>query len=332
MNRPADRLCDNGLVIRDRVETDVLGAPYTAETISFPPDAEGPVVATLVRRPAEGPTRRAVLHVHGFADYFFQTEYAEWWTTRGYDFYALDLRKYGRSLRPHQTANFVADLEEYFPDLDSAWHRISRRDGHDHVVLSAHSTGGLTTALWADARQPEALAGMFLNSPWFDMQGSAMMRTVGTAALRRIGVRQPMRVIPRTVTGFYTRSLHVDHDGEFEFDLAWKPVASWPVHAGWLLAIRTAHDRLHAGLDVPAPVLVLSSAESANPEAMGDDVHRRDIVLDVEQIRRWAPAVGRHVTSIAIADARHDVTLSLPEVRKGVYDVVDRWLTAYVEH
>ena len=65
---------------------------------------EGEVVATLVHRPAVRPprsrtkVRQAVLHVHGFADYFFQTEFADWWAERGYDFYALDLRKYGRSL------------------------------------------------------------------------------------------------------------------------------------------------------------------------------------------------------------------------------------------
>ena len=67
-----------------------------------------------------------MLHVHGFADYFFHTEYAEWWADRGYDFYALDLRKYGRSLRAHQTPNYVADLSEYFAELDLAWWRDHR--------------------------------------------------------------------------------------------------------------------------------------------------------------------------------------------------------------
>ena len=78
--------------------TDVLGAPYTARTLPLRPDDEGEVVATLVSRRAAQPTNRAVLHVHGFADYFFQTVAADWWVARGYDFYALDLRKYGRSL------------------------------------------------------------------------------------------------------------------------------------------------------------------------------------------------------------------------------------------
>jgi alpha-beta hydrolase superfamily lysophospholipase len=270
-----------------------------------------------------------VLHVHGFADYFFQTEYAEWWNARGYDFYAVDLRKYGRSLRPHQTANYVADLREYYPDLDAAWQRITQRDGHDHVILSAHSTGGLTVPLWADDRKPGA-AGLVLNSPWFDMHGSLLLRTLGMKVVEQLGARQPMREIRRSVTGFYTRSLHRDHEGEWEFDLAWKPVESWPVYAGWLRAIRAGHARLHRGLDVGCPALVMSSLGSAQPLEMGDAVHRHDVVLDVRQIRRWATSVGRHVTSVAIQDARHDVVLSLPEVRTRVYDEMGRWLSAYV--
>jgi len=42
---------------------DVLGEPYLAETIPLPPDDEGEVVATLVRRTAAGPTTKAVLHL-----------------------------------------------------------------------------------------------------------------------------------------------------------------------------------------------------------------------------------------------------------------------------
>ena len=310
---------------------DVLGEPWMAETIGLPPDDEGPVVATLVSRRAEQPTSRAVLHVHGFADYFFQTEYAQWWLDRGYDFYALDLRKYGRSIRPHQTPTYVADLHEYFAEIDLAMWRIVERDGHDHVVASAHSTGGLTFPLWADERRPPQLTGMVLNSPWFDLQGSAWTRSPAAArVLDRVGRRQPMREIPREVTGFYTRSLHRDHEGDWDFDLTWKPVESFPVRAGWLRAIRMGHTQLHAGLAVSCPVLVLSSGGTKRPAEMGDDVHSHDVVLDVPQIRQWAPAVGPHVTYVAVAGARHDVVLSRPEPRSKVYDELDRWHKAYV--
>jgi alpha-beta hydrolase superfamily lysophospholipase len=310
--------------------TDVLGAPYTAETIELPADNEGTVVATLVRRGADtGASRKAVLYVHGFCDYFFQTEYAEWWTERGYDFYALDLRKYGRSLGAHQTPNYVSDLRDYWPELDAAWQRITERDGHDHIVLSAHSTGGLVLPLWVKDRRPD-VRGLVLNSPWFDLQGSLLERTVGTRVIKEIGSRRPMTVLPRTVSGVYGQSLHDDFDGEWDFNLAWKPADSWPVRLGWLAAIRRGHAELHRGLGIDAPALVLSSARSGAPSVVDEVAHTRDIVLNVKQIRQWAPALGSHVTSVAIPGAKHDVVLSRPDVRKHVYDELDRWHTAYV--
>jgi alpha-beta hydrolase superfamily lysophospholipase len=314
----------------DELVPDVLGEPYLAETIALPPDEEGPVVATLVVRRAAEPTGRAVLHVHGFCDYFFQTAYAEWWNERGYDFYAVDLRKYGRSLRPHQTPNYVTDLRQHFPELDASLHRVVERDGHDHVVLSAHSTGGLVTALWANERRPK-IAGMVLNSPWLDMQGGALIAGLGTTVIKQIGARQPTRVIPRTVGGHYGRSLHVEHDGEWLFNTEWKPLDSFPVTFGWLRAIRLGHDELHGGLEVGCPVLVLSSAGTRWPKEMGEDAHGYDIVLEVPQIRQWATALGSRVTYVAIEGARHDVVLSRAEPRATAYAEIARWVSAYVE-
>ena len=309
--------------------TDVLGEPYLAETIELPPDHEGPVVATLVVRRAAEPTGRAVLHVHGFADYFFQTGYAEWWTERGYDFYAVDLRKYGRSIRPHQTPTYVTDLRDHFPEIDRAFHLVAERDGHDHVVISAHSTGGLIVGLWANERRP-ALAGMVLNSPWLDMQGGRLMRGIGTTVIKQVGARRPTQLIPRTVGGHYTRSLHAEHHGEWTFNTEWKPLDSFPVSFGWLRAIRMGHAELQAGLEVGCPVLVLSSAGTRWPREMGPDVHGYDIVLEVPQIRRWATALGSHVTYVAVDGARHDVVLSLPEPRERAYAEIDRWARAYL--
>ena len=297
---------------RVKAVTDVLGEPYLAETLELPPDDEGAVVATLVSRAAAGPTTKAVLHLHGFADYFFQTGYAEWWTERGYDFYALDLR-------------------DYHAEVDLAWQRVIERAGHTEVVLSAHSTGGLVVGLWADERRPAELVGAVLNSPWLDLQGSTLMRVVGTPILKQVGAYQPMREIKRHVTGFYTRSLHKDHEGEWEFDLVWKPIESFTVYAGWLRAVREGHARMHRGLELSCPVLVLSSGRSTLPEEMGEDVHGTDIVLDVSQIRRWATAYGSHVTYVAVEGARHDVVLSREEPRRAAYDAIATWMTAWVD-
>jgi alpha-beta hydrolase superfamily lysophospholipase len=311
---------------------DRLGRPYTAETLRLAPDEEGEVVATLIKRPARGSkvTTKAVLHVHGFSDYFFHKEYAEWWTRKGYDFYALDLRKYGRSLLAHQSPNYVADLSTYYEEIDASWQRIAERDGHSEIALSAHSTGGLTLPLWAHDRQPAELSAMVLNSPWFDLQGSSLVRVVGTPVIKQLGARRPKLHIKRQVSGIYARSLHRDHDGEWDFELDLKPLTSFPVYAGWLKAIREAQARLHDGLNVSAPVLVLSSDRTHWTAHMTEAAHTADLVLDVDQIRHWATAVGTDVTYKAIAGARHDVILSLPTVRAEAYDTIQRWLRTWV--
>lgn len=311
-------------------DTDVLGPPYTRETIVLPDDDEGEVVATLVRRSADArPTRGAVLHIHGFCDYFFQTAQADFFTSLGYDFYALDLRKCGRSLMPHQTANFCLDLAEYHPELDAALALIRGRDGHGTVVVSAHSTGGLIASLWAADRHGagEPVAAAFvLNSPWLDLNAPFYLRTAGTEAINRLGQRRPYAVLPRTVTAVYTETLHRDFRGEWDYDLTWKPRESLPVRAGWLRAIRLGHRRVHRGIDVGAPVMSVCSSRSATYQVWSEDAARVDTVLDVKQIAKWSHQLGSDVTVVRVEDAIHDVFCSRKDVREVAFGRVQRWL------
>lgn len=310
-------------------ETDVLGAPYSCATWRLGSDDEGEIVATLVHRPAAAPTRKAVLHVHGFADYFFQTVSADFWVERGYDFYALDLRKYGRSLRPHQTPNYVTDLRTYYEELDLAFQHICAE--HDHVVFSAHSTGGLTLPLWLHDRG-HSVAGVFLNAPWIDMHGDTFTRLLAMPAIHGLGRFRPRHEIRRNVSGVYARSLLSDHSGEWSFDLAWKPEASWPVYAGWIRAVRTGQARIARGLEIDGPVLMMSSDRSGHPTSDDDpDLFSTDVVLDVERMRRRAANLSRHVTIVQVPGALHDVTLSPGPARRRVFDELDRWREAYVE-
>jgi alpha-beta hydrolase superfamily lysophospholipase len=313
---------------------DLLGEPYVAETLALPPDDEGEVVATLVSRKAPSATHRAVLHVHGFNDYFFQTVAADFWVGRGYDFYALDLRKYGRSLRPHQTPNFVTDLADYFAELDAALERVRDRDGHTEVVVSAHSTGGLVTALWLDARRTASagpVRALVLNSPWLDLHGPLWLRTVGTTFVDRLGARRPMRELRRSVNGLYGMSLHRDHGGEWDYDLAWKPVESWPVRLGWLRAVRRGHAAVRRGLSLDLPTLVLSSDRSCHSRVWEPDVDCTDTVLDVDLMARRVTRLSTHVTLVRVPGALHDVTLSREPARTRAFDELGRWLSAYVD-
>ncbi|WDZ84902.1 alpha/beta hydrolase [Micromonospora cathayae] len=313
------------------MEPDVLGPPYERYTIDLGSDDEGPVVATLVRRRADRPSRRAVLYVHGFVDYFFQTHLADFCTDRGWDFYALDLRKYGRSLLPHQTPNFCRDLGDYFPELDTAARMIRDEDGHDALLVMGHSTGGLLAAIWAHARRDAGLVdGLFLNSPFFDLNAPWLVRRPLAAAVARLGRNAPHRILPFGLSTVYGECLHADHRGEWSYDLTWKPLAGFPVRVGWLNAIRTAQRQLRAGLAIDAPVLVACSTRSFRGKRWHESAMLADAVLDVEHMVRWAPRLGPHVTLARFDGGVHDLTLSGPAVREKVFAELARWVDAFL--
>jgi alpha-beta hydrolase superfamily lysophospholipase len=315
------------------VEPDVLGSPYERHTIDLGSDDEGPVVATLVRRRAETPSRRAVLYVHGFVDYFFQTHLADFFVERGWDFYALDLRKYGRSLLEHQTPNFCRSLTEYYPELDEAVRIIREEDGHDRVLLGGHSTGGLITSLWSHSRQGQGLVdGLFLNSPFFDFNAPWFLRRPVASAVCGSSRRSPYRVVPIKTLGLYGQSIHAEHRGEWTYDLNWKPLLGFPVRAGWLEAIRRGQRRLRAGLSIDVPVLVACSTRTFRGSAWHDDVQLSDAVLNVEHIVRYAPRLGPHVTIARFDGGLHDLTLSGKDVRTEVFRELGRWTDGYLRH
>ena len=314
---------------------DVLGEGYEARMIELGTDAHGPITATLVSRTPVGAdgshaaSRRsasagAVLYVHGFNDYFFQTHVAEHFAAHGYDFHALDLRGYGRSLRGGELPNYTVDLGVYDAELDAAVELV----GAERLVVLGHSTGGLIAALWAD-RHPGVADALVLNSPWLDLQRSWIWRTAGTHAVDVLGVRDPLRVLGKGEDGGYGRSLHAEHGGEWTYDLAWKPLGGFPVRAGWMRAVRRAHAQVHRGLDVTAPVLVLRSGRSVLGRPPGPESAGADTVLDTEQIARWAPWLGREVTVLRCDGALHDVYLSPEPVRTAALDSTIRWLGAH---
>ena len=314
------------------VEPDLLGSPYERHTIELGNDDEGRVIATLVRRRAATPSKRAVLYVHGFVDYFFQTHLADFFVEHGWDFYALDLRKYGRSLLPHQTPNFCRSLKDYFPELDESVRIIREDDGHDQVLLGAHSTGGLITALWSHSRQGRGLTeGLFLNSPFFDFNNPWLVRRpLLSAVCATTSKRSPYRKIPVKSLGLYGMSLHSEQRGEWGYDLAWKPIEGFPVTIGWLEAIRRGQRRLRRGLTIDVPVMVACSTRTFRGTSWSEDVRVTDSVLDVDHIVRWAPGLGPRVTIARFDGGMHDLTLSGKDVRAEVFRELGRWVDAFV--
>jgi alpha-beta hydrolase superfamily lysophospholipase len=202
-------------------------------------------------------------------------------------------------------------------------------EDHDELLLMGHSTGGLVTALWA-ANNPDRITGLVLNSPWLDLHGSALFRTLGGPVIARLGNNLPTSIIRLPDLGFYTRSLHSSQGGEWDYDLELKASPSPPVRVGWLRAILRGHQRVAAGLQLPVPVLVLCSTTTDFARRWHEGLRKADIVLDVEQIANRAVRLGRHVTVIRVEDGLHDLLLSPPEVRERVLFEIDRWQAAYL--
>jgi alpha-beta hydrolase superfamily lysophospholipase len=310
----------------DGYETTDLALPEAERAPGEPADVE--LVATLIRRSGPRVGGRAVLYLHGWNDYFFQTHLADYMSDLGYDFYALDLRRYGRSIRVGQFRGFITNLDEYTTELDAAADLIAA--DHDRLLLIGHSTGGLVAALWA-AGNVDRLEGLILNSPWLDLQGSALVRALGAPVIDRLGSRAPTSVLRLPDLGFNARSLHISLGGEWDYDLTLKSTPGPPIRAGWLRAILIGQKRVAAGLHIGVPILVLASTTTDFSRRWHEGLRNVDVVLDVEQIAARAVRLGPHVTVVRIPEGLHDVILSAPHVRKHALEEIGRFVEAYVK-
>lgn len=339
---------------------DLLGPGFQARSIELLPDDEDDAaVATLVRHvPAEDPLARpgtpstptfVCLYLHGWNDYFFQPELAREVAALGGAFYALDLRRYGRSWRQGQMLGWITSLTDYDEEIGQALALVrAERDEHLPLVLMGHSTGGLTAALWAD-RHPGALAGLVLVSPWLEMQGSNLLVSVGEPIVHTLARLDPRMVIPTPtapVEQLFSASDGWDpeRDGPlpdpswegdpyvtgYQINPDWCPRPSAPIRPGWLRAILAGHARVYAGLDIRCPVLSMSSARSRLGITYNEDSRSTDTVLDAQAIARRAVDLGALVTVARFDGGVHNLTLSAPPVREQVYSTIRRWIGCYV--
>jgi alpha-beta hydrolase superfamily lysophospholipase len=315
--------------------TDDVLPGYRQHTLALgtDPDGEGELFATLVRTSDSIPSSSVVLAVHGYTDYFFNTELADHFTARGWRFYGLDSRRCGRSWREGQTPHFTTDLTHYDRELEGALAIIGAENPAARVLVYGHSTGGLVVSLWLDRVRSRGdtaalkIAGLVLNSPFLDLNGPAILRTRATSTAIGAASRvRATRVVRGAGSGGYGLTLHRAYHGEFDYNLTWKPIGGFPITVGWIHAIRRGQARLHRGLDVGVPNLVLRSDHSVAETAETQLLQRGDAVLDVAHIARWAGCLGNRTTSVPVVDAKHDVFLSLSEPRAAAYAELDRWL------
>ncbi len=287
--------------------------------------------ATLVRavdRP-ERP-RAAVLHVHGYNDYFFQDHLARAVVDAGYAFYAVDLRRAGRSLRPGDVPHFTTDLRELGEDLDAAAAVVRYLEPGLALVVHAHSTGGLTTSMWAHARRRDPGLGpdlLVLDSPFLNLHAAGLVRVVNAGVIEVLGRTRPMAVLSTSPSMYATYQLR-SNGGRWDFDTTLKRPEGVPARAGWVRAVVRAQVRLAKGLEVPCPVLVATSAASGPDSPDNPRLDEQDTILDVELIDARARRLGEHVDRLVVEGGVHDLTLSAEGPRRAYLDGMLDWVAA----
>lgn len=302
---------------------------FEATTLPLGSADDGPLVATLVRLRSEQPVRRAVLYVHGYLDYFFQSHVAEALVEFGWNFYALDLRRYGRSLRPGHRPNYCTSIADYDAEISAAIGIVHDEETHDTLVLMGHSTGGLTVPLYAHrGAARNRIDGIVLNSPFFRFfvpnARKMMLPVAGT-----VGAVFPWGADPTGISPYYGESLLQAHHGEWTYDTRWKPLRGFPVFFGWVRAVRAAQKIVARGLSLSCPVLLLHASASMMPgKHWSDEYLAHDIVLDVDDMRRIGPGLGRDVTMREISGGVHDLFLSREPARSKAVGATLAWLDA----
>lgn len=311
-------------------QNDVLGDSYRMRYVNQHDDYDGAVKSTIIRKEALcDSSSRAVLYVHGFNDYFFQKEMGDRFSDSCYNFYAVDLRKYGRSIIDGQKKFEARNLNEYFADIDSALHQIVA-DGNKEITLIGHSTGGLITSYYLDCGQGRdyPINGLILNSPFLDWNLSKFQESILVPLVSKLKPILKKIKISQGGGTDYSQSLLKKHHGEWDYNTNWKLEKSPDVSIGWISAIQNAQHKLQSkDVNIDKPVLLLHSDKSVGGNSRTEEYNNGDAVLDVNDISKYGKHLSKAgVTEITEKGGLHDLVLSRPEVRNKVYDDIFHWL------
>lgn len=241
-----------------------------------------PAVTTTA---ASGPPRpQSLLFVHGawHGGWCWEDHFIPWFTARGYECHALDLRGHGssgndRPLWRTRIKHYVRDLETVVEGLDRP------------PVIIGHSMGGLVTQRFAEGR--EEIPGVALLAP-VPLGGvwRATIKVLRRHPLRFLRANLTWRLWPIVATPTLGREMFLAEDAAAD-------------------ATDRLHDRLQdesylAYLDmllfvrsrpplVPAPALVVAGSA--------------DTLFSVEEMQRAAAAYGAE--AVVVDGAAHDLML-----------------------
>ena len=261
---------------------------------------------------------KAVLFIHGYNDYFFHEHLAKRFIEEGYDFFALDLHGYGRSIECERNYNIDA-ISDYFEEFENAINNIRSRGVKDLTVL-AHSQGGLMVSLYA--KEHNNFERLVLNAPFYELYSSAFVVNVLKPFGGWLGgFLKDARLPDVRSTSPYNENLFQ----RWHYDTSKKKIMTDGLYLGYLNAINRAQQEIQNGAKYAMPVLLLSSDKNGdfnNP----DELCCSDTVVSIEKIKELSQKFEGDITYIPIKDAQHDIFLSYDAPRNQAIEQMITWM------
>ena len=303
---------------------------YEARYVNQGEAFDGPCRSTIIRKLAKKGTKRAFLYIHGFNDYFFQSEMGDRFVDSAYNFYAVDLRRYGRSREPWQYPFNIRDINEYYADIDSALSQI-RRDGNTDITLGGHSTGGLTVSCFAAEKGSDCgVDRVVTDSPFYEWNFNSFMRNVGAPTIGFLGKIFPNAKIKQSKCDGYAYSLLKEFHGQWTYNTDWKMIFSPPVTYSWVGAINSGQSRLmKKRANISVPILVMHSSRKIDGCAWTPEFQTGDAVLDPAMIQARGEKLGHERVVCAIDSGLHDLILSELKHREAAYDTIFKFIKSH---
>lgn len=300
---------------------------YEARYVNQGEAFDGPVRSTIVRLVENPKTTRGILYIHGFNDYFFQSEMGKLYADSGYAFYAVDLRRYGRSKEPWQWPYNIRKLDEYFDDIDSAVLQM-HADGITDITLAGHSTGGLTTALYCAVKGKDCpVQRLMTDSPFLEWNFNAFYRNFLIPTVSFLGGIFPNAKQKQGHCDGYAFSLLKEYHGQWTYNTDWKMIYSPPVTYSWVRAIERGQGKLmKKAKNISVPVLVMHSSRKISGCGWTPEFQTGDAVLDPAMIQKRGEKLGANPMVCTIDSGLHDLILSEPTPRHAAYDTIFRFL------
>ena len=189
----------------------------------------GRALALVRKRSAEGPTRGAVVLIHGFAQnryswHLSHRSFVNWLASQGFDVWNLELTGHGRS-REYGALPARA-FSDYVEDSAAVIPAVAEWSGHTRLFVIGHSLGGAVCYAVAP-RVAANLAGIVTVAGLFRFGANPVTRRIGEfisgmarlePAIRSLGVGVRSKVVGHFIAGFLE---HAD-------DLFWSfPMAGW---------------------------------------------------------------------------------------------------------